>query len=181
MSEPTGELSGESDPEPPPSSEKIDYEKVLRAKLDLIPADVANAKIKLARHACLYLFTTTEGEELAPVYGARAAVSDELAQTYRNLQSDQRHELEARTINGMNEYVVADEQTSRYYVKRTQAMMNYQPLLFEPYEHAVLQGEWRGHQKRRLVFESELVSKPEQRAILLGGLATVISFLHQNR
>lgn len=176
MSEPTGE----SDPEPP-SREEASYEAILRNKLELIPDTAQHAKVKLGHHACLRLFTYREDGLSAPAYGIKAAISEELAQTYRYLQVNQRHELESQVIASMNNYLIGDDQVIAENAARTQAMMNHQPLLFEPYEHAILQGEWRGYQKRRLVFESELVSRPEQRAILLGGLATVISFLHQNR
>lgn len=173
MSKPVGELAIE--PEPSPRGEMINYAQLLRHDVLLRP-DVVSTRITLPNMANLHLFKEDDN------YSIEADVADYVSAGYRSLSLDRRTSLEFKVKVGMARsarLLVGDMMTHEQLFEETSAVMNHQPLLFEPYESAMLMGRWKPRQQ--LHFEASDISSPEQRLILLGGFAAFLNFMTEEK
>ena len=174
MSKPVGELTIE--PEPSPRGESINYARLLRHDLLLKP-EVVSTRVNLAQVASLHLFR--EGES----YSVEGEIANCIGTRYRKLENEARCTLEYKVKNAMaySALLLDDSNTATHsqFFNESSAIMNNQPLWFEPYENAMLKGTWGPRQ--RLYLEASEVSSPEQRLILLGGLAAFINFMNEQK
>jgi hypothetical protein len=171
MSKPVGELTIE--PEPSPGGEPINYARLFRHDLLLEPR-IVSTRVALAQVATLHLFKDEDS------YSIEADVADHIAAQYRTLDLSKRSSLEFKVKDGMAhsaQLLTGDIMTHDEFFDETSAIMNHQPLLFEPFEKSMLIGKWRS--RYQLHFEATEVSSPEQRLILIGGLAAFINFMNE--
>lgn len=173
MSKPVGELTIE--PEPSPVGEPINYAQLLRHDLLLEPR-VVSTQFTLGQVALLHVFK--EGDS----HSIRADIAGGVSACYRRLDQDARGTLVYKVKDAMARaaLLVGDNtMTHGQFFGETSAIMNHQPLLFEPYEGVMLKGEWG--KQRQLHFEAVNIASLEQRLVLLGGLAAFINFLNKEK
>lgn len=174
MSKPVGELTIE--PEPSPVGESINYAQLLRHELLLEPR-VVSTQFTLGQVAMLHVFK--EGDS----HSIRADITSSIGARYYKLDQDARGNLVYRVKDAMarSALLVDDDHTMTHsqVFSETSAIMNHQPLLFEPYEGVMLKGEWG--KQRQLHFEAVNITSLEQRLVLLGGLAAFINFMNKEK
>jgi len=174
MSKPVGELTIE--PEPSPIGEPINYARLLRHDLLREPR-IVSTQFRLGNVAMLHVFR--EGNS----HSIKADMARSVSHRYRALDQEARGTLVYKVKDAMarSALLVGDDlkMTHSQFFEETSAIMNHQPLLFEPYEGAMLRGEW--NKQRQLHFEAIDISSPKQRLILLGGLAAFINFMTQEK
>ncbi|HEX7483745.1 MAG TPA: hypothetical protein VF281_01205 [Candidatus Saccharimonadales bacterium] len=174
MSKPVGELTIE--PEPSPRVEPINYAQLLRHDLLLEPR-VVSTQFTLGKVALLHVFK--EGNS----HSIRADIASSVGAHYCRLDQDARGDLVYKVKDAMARaaLLVGDDHTMTHsqFFGETSAIMNHQPLLFEPYEGVMLKGEWG--KQRQLHFEAVNIASLEQRLVLLGGLAAFINFMNKEK
>lgn len=120
----------------------------------------------------------------------KVVMSNEVADNYRKLCPFRRNDLEFAIKDAMARQAYAlerqessadtesDEQIEydiyEQHFDAAHVMMNYQPLFFYP-RGAMVKGAWHGEQ---LVFASYDELSEKQRCVLLGGIATFMTFVN---
>jgi hypothetical protein len=174
MSKPVGELTIE--PEPSPRGEPINYAQLLRHDLLQEPR-IVSTQFRLGNAAMLHVFREGGGHLI------KADMARHVSRRYRTLDQEARGILVYKVKDAMarSALLVGDDPktTHSQLFDETSAIMNHQPLLFEPYDGAMLRGAWNN--RRRLHFETEDACTNEQRLILLGGLAALINFMTKEK
>jgi len=174
MSKPVGELTIE--PEPSPIGLPINYARFLRHDL-LRESRVVSTHLMLGQVARLHVFKEDKSHSI------KADIVSDVSERYRKLDQDARGDLVYKVKDAMARSALligeSDTITHSELFNDTSAIMNHQPLLFEPYGGAMLIGDW--DRRSRLHFKATDVSSPEQRLILLGGLAAFINFMTKEK
>ena len=174
MSKPVGELTIE--PEPSPGGEPINYARLLRHDLLREPR-IVSTQFRLGDAAMLHVFREGDGHLI------KADMARHVSQRYRTLDQEARGTLVYKVKDAMarSALLIGNDlkTTHSQLFGDTSAIMNHQPLLFEPYDGAMLKGAWNN--QRRLHFETEDLCTTEQRLVLLGGLAAFINFLNEEK
>lgn len=180
MREPIGELTIEPDPLP----ERVldDYDHLLTAELATVSPYASGTTLRLADVALVHLYADYNTLPAKTVYGINATVADDIAASYKALSAIKRGDLAWEVKHAMaRQSALLDVNQDSYeeYYHESRVFMDNQPLFFEPFDHAMLQGFWHGRRQNQLKFEALDIPSQEQRRILLGGFATFLTFLKQ--
>lgn len=183
MRKPLGELTIEPDPLPEPVT--VNYEQLLHAELANVAPNAGATSLKLANMALIYLYADYGEHSTGATYGLRAEVCDDASTRFKELDARKRDALAWEVKHAMARQsllpVTPDEDPINYaeYYHESRVFMDNQPILFEPFSHAMLMGSWDKRRQNKLKFEALDIPTHEQRLILLGGFATFLNFLKQ--
>ena len=138
---------------------------------------------------------------VTPTYNTTVYVGQGIAEAYCRLDSYDSHRLAQATVRAMSRAAVhaygfmgelgeegACDATgaSCHDEYRGMALMNNQPIIIEPRNHSMLVGRWLDRQgkptryigeRHQLIVEGSDSTTPEQRCVLLGGLAAFLTYL----
>lgn len=158
--------SGSSDLEPEPLSYDSYIEQVLEASRQMTQNSRLRYKSWRGAH---------EGDSSVSITPRRirAKLTNQAFLNYTQLSVDERHQLEAVSSMTMSRI---DGDASPYDM---QTMINYVPLLFHPQKVAIIGA--REEHSSIITLESDKLQTPQQRHVLLGGLATVLYYSYLPR
>lgn len=179
MSKPVGELTIE--PDPLPETGVDNYEQQLQRELANLTPDIVGTTLYFGNTASVHLYADFDETSPQATFGFKTEVASEIALRYKHLTPKKREDLAWEVKHAMaRQSMLFDSNLDNYaeYYHESRVFMAHQPLFFEPHDQAMLIGHWnKMRSEKKLCFEAYDIPSREQRQILLGGLATFMSFL----
>ncbi|HET8884699.1 MAG TPA: hypothetical protein VFM68_04485 [Candidatus Saccharimonadales bacterium] len=167
-----------AEPEPPSFDERTDYKEELfrlhdRLKVSDRPVRFVNDEQNI----------DIELEHQDKGYGITAELTGQPVRAYRTLNTDSRFQLQDAVADAMDDTALQMVENGELTLPANYsiAMMNYVPLMFEPYRHAMLQGRWADRHEQILRIESYDIAHYQHQRLLIGGLAAFLTFLEEQK
>lgn len=170
MSNPVGESLPEPDPEPSPYQDALFH---AHDALEIYPP--YPRYVNTSRELEVRLYDDFQNIEIeASLYG-------DLVKAYKDLDKDDQFELAHRIEFAMGRTAQELLHASRPFTggEAGVALINYQPVIFEPTNNAMLVGQWEDWERKKMTIRSEFITSRHQQRLLLGGFAAFVTYLEQ--